>query len=125
VKGLASPSARDASPPAATATRPAAIEPLAPARYKIQLTASAALHAKLERLQALMRASAPEVDLATVIEQAVTEKLDRLEARRFGRSRAPRKEPRGNGHVGHVPLRTGSGPAHGLRTRRWPVLLPG
>jgi hypothetical protein len=92
VKGLASPSARDASPPAATATRPAAIEPLAPARYKIQLTASAALHAKLERLQALMRASAPEVDLATVIEQAVTEKLDRLEARRFGRSRAPRKE---------------------------------
>jgi hypothetical protein len=38
---------------------------------------------KLERLQELV----PGADLATLVEQAVTEKLERLEARRFGRTR--------------------------------------
>ena len=36
---------------------------------------------KLERLQALMRSSVPDGDLAAIIEDAVTEKLERLEAR--------------------------------------------
>jgi hypothetical protein len=67
------------------------IEPLAPARYKVQFTASAELHDKLERLQALMRSSVPDGDLAAVIEQAVTEKLARFEAQRFGMTAAPRK----------------------------------
>ena len=72
-------------------TRPAVVEPLAPARYKVQFTASAELHDKLERLRGLMRSSVPDGDLATIIEQAVTEKLQRLEARRFARTQAPRK----------------------------------
>jgi hypothetical protein len=71
--------------------RPAAIEPLAPSRYKVQFTASAELREKLQRLQALMRSSVPDGDLAAVIEAAVTEKLERLVARRFGRTRSPRK----------------------------------
>jgi hypothetical protein len=62
------------------------IQPLAPARYKVTLTASAELRDKLERLQALM-----QEDLAAVIEAAVTEKLERLEARRFAETKAPRK----------------------------------
>ena len=66
----------------------ALVEPIAPARYKVQFTASAELQAKLERLQALM----PGKDLAAVIEAAVTEKLERIEARRFARTTAPRKE---------------------------------
>ena len=66
------------------------IEPLSPARYKVQFTASAELREKLERLQALMRSSIPDGDLAAVIEVAVSEKLDRLESRRFGRTKAPR-----------------------------------
>jgi hypothetical protein len=70
-------------PDAVAVARPAAIVPLAPARYKIQFTASAELRDKLERLRGLMRSSVPDGDLAAVIEQAVTEKLDRLEARRF------------------------------------------
>ncbi len=74
-----------------TAARPATIEPLAPARYKVQFTATAELREKLERLQALMRSSVPAADLAAVIEAAVTEKLERLEARRFGRTKRPRK----------------------------------
>ncbi len=60
-------------------------KPLAPARYKIQFTAGAELHDKLERLQALMCSSVPDGDLATIIEVAVTEKLERLESRRFGK----------------------------------------
>jgi hypothetical protein len=66
------------------------IQPLSPGRYKVQFTASAELHDKLRRLQALMSARAPDADLVAVIEQAVTEKLERLEARRFARTKAPR-----------------------------------
>jgi hypothetical protein len=67
------------------------VQPLAPARYKVQFTASAALRDKLERLRALMRSSVPDGDLAAIIDQAVTEKIERLEARRFARTEAPRK----------------------------------
>jgi 5-methylcytosine-specific restriction endonuclease McrA len=67
------------------------VKPLSPARYKVQFTASAELHEKLNRLQALMRSSVPDGDLAAIIEEAVTEKLERLEAKRFARSKAPRK----------------------------------
>ena len=69
----------------------ASVQPLAPGRYRVQFTASAGLRDKLERLQALLRSSVPGADLAAVIEDAVTEKLERLEARRFGLTKAPRK----------------------------------
>ena len=62
------------------------VEPLSPARYKIQLTASAELRDKLERLQAL-----PHADLAEVIEVAVTEKLERLASKRYGETKTARK----------------------------------
>jgi hypothetical protein len=71
--------------------RLATIEPLSPGRHKVQFTASTELRGKLERLQALMRCSVHGGDLAAVIEVAVTEKLERLEARRFGRTKSPRK----------------------------------
>ena len=87
--GLRPPGA--AALPASPRARPAVVEPLAPARYKVQFTASAELHDKLERLQALMRSSVPDGDLGAIVEQAVTEKLQRLEARRFARTPAPRK----------------------------------
>jgi hypothetical protein len=68
-----------------------AVSPLAPGRYKVQFTASAALRDKLERLRGLMRSSVPDGDLAAIIEQAVSEKLARLEARQFARTSRPRK----------------------------------
>jgi hypothetical protein len=76
--------------PTPTTQRPV-MQPLSPAKYKIQFTASAELHAKLERLQVLMRSSVPDGDLAAIIELAVTGKLERLEAKRFARTKAPRK----------------------------------
>ena len=57
------------------------IEPLAPARYKVCFTASAELREKLERLQALMRSPVPDGDLAQLIDIAVSEKLERVEAK--------------------------------------------
>jgi hypothetical protein len=79
------------SPIVSAEVRPAVIEPLSPARYKVQFTASAELQDKLQRLQALMRPQVLDGDLAAIIEQAVTEKLERLEARQFARTKAPRK----------------------------------
>ncbi|HSF14053.1 MAG TPA: HNH endonuclease [Vicinamibacteria bacterium] len=77
--------------PSVPSPLPPNVEPLAPARYKVQFTASAEFHDKLERLQALMRSSVPDGDLAALLEDAVTEKLEKLESRRFGKTKAPRK----------------------------------
>lgn len=63
-----------------------AVEPLAPQRYKVTFTADASLRDKLRRLEALMKS-----DLAEAIDAAVTEKLERLEAARFAKTKAPRK----------------------------------
>ena len=81
------------APPApAPETAPSAqLQPLSPARYKITFTAGAELHEMLGRLKGLMRSSVPDGDLATCIESAVREKLERLEARRFGKTTSPRK----------------------------------
>jgi hypothetical protein len=78
-----------ATPPATPVSSPV-LQPLAPGRYKVQFTASAALRDKLERLQALMRLQVPDGDLGAVIEAAVTEKLERIEKRRFGTTTHPR-----------------------------------
>jgi hypothetical protein len=67
------------------------VEALAPGRYRVQFTASAALREKLERLQTLMLSQVPDGDLAAVIEAAVTEKLERIEARRLALTNRPRK----------------------------------
>jgi hypothetical protein len=72
--------------------RLALMEPLAPSRYQVRFTASAELREKLERLQALMRSSVPDGDLAQIIEIAVSEKLQRVEAKRFGQTKAPRSD---------------------------------
>ena len=87
--GVAAPAvAAPASP-----VSPPVIQALSPGRYKVQFTASAEFPHKLERLRALMGSRVPGGDLAEVIEQAVTETLARLEAKRFTRTKAPRKGP--------------------------------
>ena len=57
------------------------------AGYKVRVTASAELHDKLDRLAPLI----PGADLTQVIEAAVTEKLERLEARRYGKAKHPER----------------------------------
>ena len=76
----------------AASARPPVVEPLSPTRYGIRFTASAELREKLTRLQALMRSSVPDGDVARIIDIAITEKLERVEAKRFAKTRAPRKD---------------------------------
>ena len=66
------------------------VEPIGAARFRVRFDASAELRNKLERLQALMRSSVPDGDLAKIIDAAVTEKLERLEAKRFAKTKKPR-----------------------------------
>jgi hypothetical protein len=97
--GVAAPAvAAPASP-----VSPPVVQPLSPGRYKLQFTATAEFHHKLERLRALMGSKGLNGDLAAVIEQAVTEKLERLEASRFGHTKARRKGPPKAEDAGTVP----------------------
>jgi len=84
------PAARDVGTQPAAPQRPV-LEALSPDRHKVQFTASSELRDKIERLTALMRAEIPDGDLAAVIECAVTEKIQRLETRRFAKTKTPRK----------------------------------
>lgn len=79
----------DATPlPSAPRAR---IEPLSEARYKVQLAASAALRAKLERASDLMRHRNPSGDLALVIDAAMDLLFAKLEKERLGKVKAPRE----------------------------------
>jgi hypothetical protein len=81
------------------------LEPLAPSRYKIQFTAGPELRDDLERLRALMRSEVPDGDLAAIVGKAVRQLRERLEARRFGQTRSPRKKaPTTNDSSRHVPF---------------------
>jgi hypothetical protein len=94
------------SPVVASPAPPSVIQPLSPGRYKVQFTASAEFYRKLERLRALMSSQAPGSDLAAVIEEAVSEKLERLEARRFARTRAPRQAAAEKKALRQIPAET-------------------
>ena len=71
--------------------RTSVVEPLAPERFRIQFTAGAILRDKLERLATLLRSSVPDGDLAALIEDAVTERIASLEAKRLAAVSHPRK----------------------------------
>ena len=99
------------------------VAPISPARYKVAFTASAELHDKLERLRELMRSSVTDGDLGSIIEQAVTEKLERLESKRFAKTKAPPKEPRRDRHIPFVTLHPGRGQASCLGSRPRPMYI--
>jgi hypothetical protein len=65
-------------PPLAS-PRPVVLPPLAPDRFKVQLTVARATHDKLRRAQDLLRHSIPTGDLAEIVDRAVTLLLADLE----------------------------------------------
>ena len=75
------------APPAA---RPPLIAPLAPTRYRIQVTVSAAAHDHLRRAQDLLRHVIPSGDLAAIVERALKSLVEQLERTRFGHAARPR-----------------------------------
>ena len=78
--------AADLDQNSARETVPAArVQAISSARYKVTFTASAELRGKLDRLQELTRSSHHGGDLVAIIEEAITEKLERVETRRLGK----------------------------------------
>lgn len=82
-----------AVPPAAAA--PAVVVPLAPERYKVQFTASAATREKLRRAQELLRHRIPPGDVAEVIDLALDLLVRDLEKKKFAATDRPRESARG------------------------------
>lgn len=87
----------DAAPSEAVRLAPAKVKeapllPLSADRYKVQLTASADLRAKLERATELMRHRNPSGDLATIVERALDLLIADLEKEKLGKtSRSQRR----------------------------------
>jgi len=75
-----------AGPPA----RPAVVVPLAPERYKVQFTASAATREKLRRAQELLCHRIPGGDVAAVIDLALDVLVRDLEKKKFAATERPR-----------------------------------
>ena len=81
---------------------PGSIAPLAPARYRIQLTVSRETHDRFRRAQALLRHAVPSGDAAEIFDRAVTLLVDQLERQRFAqteRARATKPSPESSRHI--------------------------
>ena len=102
--GITVPPSVATTAPAAAPTPPdrAVVEPLAPARYKLQVTIDRATHEKLRRVQDLMRHSLPSGDLATILDRALSVLLSELERKKIGispRTRLRREATPGSRHI--------------------------
>jgi len=77
------------------APRPAAsLTPLRPSRYRLELTAGQALHDKLEQLRNLLRHQIPDGDLATIVELAVDQLVEKTLKQRFAQKHKPTPKKR-------------------------------
>jgi hypothetical protein len=75
------------------AARPAVVAPLAPQRYRVQLTVDAETVRKLREAQALMRHQIPDGDLAKILDRALTALLRDLSRQKFAATDRPRPGP--------------------------------
>jgi hypothetical protein len=89
-------------PSPAPAHRPLVV-PLAPERYKLQLTISKETHDTLRRLQALMRHGIPTGDPAEIIRRALAALLESVERRRGAATVAPRPPRNAVAGSRHIP----------------------
>ena len=69
---------------------PAVVRPLAPERYKLQVTISAETRATLRRAQDLLRHTQTGADEAAIIDRALTLLVEHLERAKYGRTDRPR-----------------------------------
>ena len=82
---------------------PAVVLPLAPERYKVQLTIGRATHDKLRRAQDLLRHVVPDGDPAAIFDRALTLLLADLERRKLAQAKQPRQPTRAEAGSRHVP----------------------
>jgi 5-methylcytosine-specific restriction endonuclease McrA len=76
--------------PTFSAPRPT-VAPLAPDRYLLKVTVSAATHARLRRAQDLMRHTIPNGDPAAIIDRALTLLVEQLERTKMAATTRPRR----------------------------------
>jgi hypothetical protein len=82
---------------------PALLRPLAPDRYEIRFTASAATCEKLRRAQDLLRHRIPNGDVAEIVDRALTVLLEDLARKKFAATDRPRASRARSGHWRYVP----------------------
>jgi hypothetical protein len=93
----------DAAPPLVSPPRRAAVTPLAPERFKLQLTISRATHDTLRRIQDLLRHSVPDGDLETIVDKALTLLLEHAERTKMAATPRPRSPIANSGTTRHIP----------------------
>jgi 5-methylcytosine-specific restriction endonuclease McrA len=79
--------------PIASPVRAAVLTPIAPERYKVQLTVDGETYRKLRQAQALLRHVVPSGDLTTIVDRALTRLVEHLERTRLGATTASRSRP--------------------------------
>ena len=79
------------------------VAPLAPERFKVQLTISRDTHDKLARVQALARHAIPNGDLPAIFDRAFTLLLNELERRACAAVSAPRRAGEVSAGSRHIP----------------------
>ena len=94
---------KTAPAPPAIVTRPAVVTPLAPERYKVQVTISREAHDKLRRAQELLRHTIPSGDPAAIVERALSLLVDDLERKRRAAAKRPRPAVASTPGSRHVP----------------------
>lgn len=109
-------SAAGAAPPAPSAVPRPIVQPTAPDRYRVQFTVSAATHAKLRRVQALLRREIPGGDPGLIFDRALDVLLDKVERAKLGKASKRRHPP--------IRFRTDEKPRkHGVPGRGVPAAL--
>jgi hypothetical protein len=88
----AAPPATAAGAETATGITRSVATPLAPERYRIQLTVSRETHNKFRHAQDLLRHALPSGDAAGVLDRALTLLINELERKRFAATSRPRPE---------------------------------
>jgi 5-methylcytosine-specific restriction endonuclease McrA len=93
----------DPAPAALVSPRHAEVKPLAPERFKLQLTISRATHDKLRRIQDLLRHSVPDGDLETIVDKALTLLLEHTERTKLAVTPRPLSRPASVTGTRHIP----------------------
>lgn len=83
--------------------RPAVVKPLAPERYKIEVTVSKETYGKLRRAQDLLRHRVPNGDPAIILERALDVLIAELERARTAATARPRAARATRDRSRHIP----------------------
>lgn len=82
---------------------PPRLAPLAPDRYRLQVTLTGATHEKLRSAQALLRHAVPSGDAAEILDRALTLLVEHLERQRFAETSHPRAPRHSVTRSRHIP----------------------